>query len=163
MRVGSFLNSLVSVVAGFVAGAITVQMVAPDLLKPSAERLPEALTARLVAAGNFEGADPVREASGRAQVLDGGDVKVLRFTDFDVTRGPDLEVWLLRDGDVEATADIRAQDVLSLGRLKRMEGDQVYLLPDGLDPTGFAAVAIWGAQFNTLHALAPLALRDQGS
>lgn len=158
MRARSFLNTFVSVCAGFIAGVVAVQTVAPDLLETlTRSSLPDAVTARLVSAGDFRDIDTVFRSTGRAQLLDGGEIKILRFTEFAVTNGPNLEVWLSTDAEIAFPEDILIQNVVSLGPLKQTAGDQVYLLPAGLDPREYKTVMIWEAQFGSLYGVVEMA------
>lgn len=157
MRLGSLFNTLATVFLGFVAGMFTVQLVAPDLLsQTSGPVVPSQVTARIAATGEFQGIDTVRTASGRVQLLDGGDVQILRLVGFDVATAPDLQVWLTTVTDPEAAQDVRAADILSLGDLAYFEGDQTYVLPDGTNGLGYGAVLIWCAEFGELYGIAAL-------
>lgn len=157
MRFGNFFTTIVTVLAGFFAGVVSVQLLAPDLLnaKPQ-QRLPESVTARMLAAGDFQGVDSVRRASGRAQLLDGGSLKILRFTDFAVSNAPNLEVWLSTDEGVVAPADVRAANVTPIADLERSAGDQLYILPEGLDVSRYRSVLIWSPEFGMLYGVANL-------
>ncbi len=156
MQVGVFLSTLAAVGIGFATGAVTATLVAPELFGRQEARIPEAVTARLVATGEFGPTGDLFAARGRVQILEGGDITLLRFTDFAVSNGPHQEVWLIEDDTVSRTSDVRADSVLSLGPLKRGIGDQVYLIPDGVDIDRYPTVAIWGAEFPTLYATAAL-------
>mgnify|MGYP000468812702 CR=1 FL=1 len=157
MRWGHFLTTVGTVLAGFFAGVVTVQMLAPDLLNDlQRNRLPDAITARMVGTGAFEDVSSIHKASGRVQLLDGGTLKILRFTGFEVTNGPHLEVWLSKADEVTASQDVRAADVFQLGPLDRIRGDQLYILPEGLDTARYRTVLIWSAEFGTLYGVARL-------
>jgi len=157
MNVSGFINALIAVAAGYLAGAVTVQLVAPDLLsRLTAPDLPEALTARLVSAGDFRDIDTVYRARGRAQILQGSDISILRFTEFAVTPGPDLQVWLSQDRDIWFSGDVAAARVQPLGPLKQTTGDQVYLLPEGLELSQWRSAIIWSDSARVLVAAADL-------
>ena len=157
MRWGTFLTTVGTVLAGFFAGVLTVQLLAPDLLNNmQRNRLPDAITARMVGAGAFEGASSIHKASGQVQLLDSGTLKILRFTGFEVTNGPHLEVWLSRSDEIRDSRDVRAAEVYRLGPLEQIRGDQIYILPDGLDTARYRTVLIWSAEFGTLYGVARL-------
>ncbi len=157
MRAGNFLTTVFTVLAGFFAGVVTVQVLAPDLLNSGQQqRLPESVTARMLAAGDFGGVDSVRRASGRAQLLDGGDIQILRFTDFNVSNAPNLQVWLSTEAGVTGAGDVRAVDVIPVASLERHHGDQIYVLPDGLDVSRYRSVLIWSPEFGMLYGVANL-------
>ncbi|MEM8788393.1 MAG: DM13 domain-containing protein [Pseudomonadota bacterium] len=146
-----------TVLAGFLAGVVSVQMLAPELLNAQERRrLPERLAVRMVAAGDFIGVDSVRRASGRAQLLDAGAMQILRFTEFQVSNAPHLEVWLSQNDAVFGSFDVRAAEVLPLSPLKDSRGDQVYLLPEGLDLNQYRSVLIWSPEFRVLYGVANL-------
>lgn len=157
MRWGSFLTTVGTVLAGFFAGVVTVQMLAPDLLNGlQRNRLPDAITARMVGSGAFEDVSSIHKASGQVQLLDSGTLKILRFVGFEVSNGPHLEVWLSRAEDIRSTRDVRASEVYPLGPLDRIRGDLLYILPEGLDTTRYRTVLIWSAEFGTLYGVARL-------
>ncbi|MEM8868917.1 MAG: DM13 domain-containing protein [Pseudomonadota bacterium] len=155
MRAGNFLGNLLTVLAGFFAGVLSVQLLAPDFLNATrTQRLPEAVTARMLAAGDFSDIDSVYRASGRAQLLDGGDLQILRFTEFNVSNAPNLEVWLSTESDITDSSDVRAADILPIAALERSRGDQIYVLPEGLDLSIYRSVLIWSAEFGVLYGVA---------
>lgn len=103
----------------------------------------------LVAAGPFRDGEPGHHAEGQASVLTDGSRYLLRFENFTVTNGPDLNVYLARapfvgDGDVD------------LGSLKATHGSSNYLLPDGVDPTTYDYVVIWCVPFSVQFGYAEL-------
>ena len=153
----SLLSTLLGVLAGFVAGVISVQLFAPDLLRGSEEAsVPSEVTARIFAAGNIRGADDLRRAQGRAQWLDAGRIQILRLTNFEVTPGPDVRVLLSRADRVADGDQIRLAQVLDAGALQGFTGDQTIVLPEGLNPDDFSAVLLWDAEFRQLYAVAEL-------
>ena len=157
MRWGRFLTTAGTVLTGFFAGVLTVQTLAPDLLTGEPNRqLPDTITAQMAGAGEFRDVSSIHKASGRVQLLDGGAVKILRFTAFEVSNGPHLEVWLSKGEGIASARDVRAADVYRLGPLDRARGDQVYVLPEGLDTARYRTVLIWSAEFGTLYGMARL-------
>ncbi|MEM7616695.1 MAG: DM13 domain-containing protein [Pseudomonadota bacterium] len=157
MRAGNFLGNLLTVLAGFFAGVVSVQLLAPDFLNTTlTQRLPDSVTARMLAAGDFSDINSVYRASGRAQLLDGGDLQILRFTDFNVSNAPNLEVWLSTEADITDSSDVRAANVLPVAALERNRGDQIYVLPEGLDVSRYRSVLIWSTEFGVLYGVANL-------
>ena len=69
--------------------------------------------------GTFQGLQG-HEAKGKAEVISVGDISFLRFEDFEVTNGPDLHVYMTKNGDVDSGID--------LGKLKGSKGNQNYAL-----------------------------------
>lgn len=78
--------------------------------------------------------------------------KVLQFTDFTVTNGPDLFVYLSKNPN--ATKDKAIGEFVSLGTLQKTSGDQVYNLPD--NTSEYNAVFIWCRAFSVAFAVADL-------
>lgn len=154
----SLLSTLLGVLAGFVAGVISVQLFAPNLLRGAEDKVsvPSEVTARIFAAGDFKGVDSLRRAQGRAQWLDAGRIQILRFTNFKLSPGPDVRILLSREAGVSDGGQIRLAQVLDVGELRGFSGDQTIILPEGLDPAGYSAVLLWDAEFGQLYAVADL-------
>ena len=109
----------------------------------------------LLARGRFE---PVaHDATGVASTIRraaGGDV--LTLTDFEVSNGPDLRVYLVAG---PARSEDEVDDFEDLGALKGNRGNQQYELPDGIDTTRDSTVVIWCRAFSVEFARAPLTRR----
>ena len=108
----------------------------------------------MLATGQFSGADAVHQGRGTAELIDTGAEVVVRFSDFEVTNGPDLYVWLVRDAGISESGDVKASEVLDLGLLKGNIGDQNYSLPAGTDPSMYKTVVVWCKRFGVLFAAA---------
>ena len=119
-----------------------------------AETLAEA---EVVAEGTFRDADRAHKGSGTARLvaLPGGGHEV-QFSSFQVTNGPDLEVWLSAHPDPAGSADVAGNPWLSLGRLKGNVGDQAYPVPADADLSTYKSVVIWCEQFGVLFSPAAL-------
>jgi len=113
--------------------------------------------ASLISSGAFQDADRRHQGEGTARfiVTAEGDVLLL-FTDFTVTPGPDLEVWLTEGVVPNTSADVLDGAWLSLGPLHAPEGDQIYTLPAGPLAKVYTAVVIWCEDFSVLFAVAPM-------
>lgn len=118
----------------------------------------ETLTeADVVARGDFRDADRAHKGQGSAALVRLPDGRhEVQFTGFQVTNGPDLEVWLSAHPDPESSADVKENVWLSLGQLKGNVGDQAYAVPEGTDLAGFNSVVIWCEQFGVLFSPAAL-------
>ncbi|MEO1746540.1 MAG: DM13 domain-containing protein, partial [Pseudomonadota bacterium] len=86
---------------------------------------------------------------------------VLRLTEFEVTNGPDLEVWLSAVADPQSSSDVSGAQWLSLGQLKGNVGDQTYTIPADADVSQYQSVVIWCEQFGVLFS--PATLSPAGS
>jgi hypothetical protein len=128
--------------------------------------------ARTPAAGNAAAAEtgaPVALASGRFhgvahegkglatifQLPDGQ--RVLRFTEFETSNGPDVRVYLVAADDAADNETVTRVGFVEVGPIKGNQGDQNYTLPADLDLSKYRAVTIWCRRFGVNFATAPLA------
>jgi Electron transfer DM13 len=145
-------------IVGFVAGNAFWYLASPLWIdRIVAEGLPAELQMQMAAKGLFRDADGAHKGKGLATIFqtDAGS-KVLRFTEFETTNGPDLKVWLVKAGDIRASADVKASQWLSLGPLKGNIGDQNYVIPPDTNLSDYRSVVIWCEQFGVLFAAADL-------
>lgn len=96
--------------------------------------------------GTFEGLAG-HQAKGKAIVIALGDMAFLRFEDFEVTNGPDLHVYITKQGNVE--------NGIELGKLKGSQGNQNYALK-GIDTSVYDTVVIYCQPFHVYFASAKL-------
>ena len=117
--------------------------------------------ARPVLTGAFRDADRAHSGQGTATVVllpDG--THEVQFTDFAVTNGPDLEVWLSAHPDPASSSDVTDNAWLALGQLRGNVGDQAYAIPAGTDLSAYRSVVIWCERFGVLFS--PAALQPAG-
>lgn len=152
------ITAIIAGLVGFVAGNAFWYLASPLWIdRVVSEELPAALQMSAEREGTFAGADSAHRGSGTATVVElVGGSSVLRFTDFEVTNGPDLEVWLVKADVIESSSDVTASEWASLGPLKGNKGDQNYLIPEDVNVGDFASVVIWCEQFSVLFAAARL-------
>ena len=107
-------------------------------------------------AGMFHGV--AHETMGRATIyrLEGG-TRVLRFTDFHTSNGPDVQVYLVAAADASDNETVTRAGFVHLAALKGNQGDQNYELPADLDLAKYRAVTIWCRRFGVNFGTAPLA------
>ena len=104
----------------------------------------------------INGVGPYR-GEGTAIVSDGQDGQLgVRFTDFSVSRGPDLHVWLVAHPDPRNNRHVQTSETISLGPLSALSGDQSYSIPAGTDLAKFRSVVIWCKSVNSMFAAAAL-------
>ena len=144
---------------GFVAGNAFWYLASPLWIdRVVSEGLPAELQTKIAAMGTFRDADSVHQGSGTVTIFDTmTGAKVVRFTDFKVTNGPDLKVWLVKAGDIKASADVNASEWLPLGPLKGNIGEQNYIVPQEANLADYKSVVIWCEQFGVLFSAADLA------
>lgn len=155
----TFLKIAIPVfIIGFVAGNAFWYLASPLWIdRQVAETLPAEFMLTEVKAGTFRDADAAHKGSGKATILQsGGGAAVLRLTEFAVTNGPDLEVWLVEAADPASASDVTGSKWVSLGPLKGNKGDQNYFLPADVDASAYNSVVIWCEQFGVLFSPAPL-------
>ncbi len=110
---------------------------------------PEPIT---LATGTFTGVDSVHQGSGTVKVIRVGRQNYLRFEDdFSVTNGPDLFVYLGKEGEVHPA--------LRLGELKGSKGSQNYVIPIDASILDTNQVIIWCRAFNVNFSIANLTLK----
>jgi hypothetical protein len=110
----------------------------------------------LVAAGKFHGVH--HETMGRASIYRLPDGKrVLRFTEFETSNGPDVHIYLIAANDASDNETVTTAGFIDLGSMKGNQGDQNYDVPDNVDPAKYRAVTVWCKRFGVNFATAPLA------
>jgi hypothetical protein len=151
--------ALVAAALGFVAGNAFWYLASPLWIdRVVSEELPAELQMKVAAKGSFRDADTVHKGKGIATIFEtAAGARVLRFTGFEATNGPDLEVWLVKASQLKVSADVTASQWLSLGPLKGNIGDQNYVIPADAKLDEFKSVVIWCKQFSVLFSAADLA------
>ena len=159
MKKKTILVSLVSGLIGFVAGVAFWYLAGPLFFDQEVNESISASDAQaILAEGAFKDADSLHKGTGRATIFEGeAGRRTLRFTDFRVTNGPALEVWLVEKADIGSSEDVENGAYVSLGRLKGNVGDQNYDIPADVDLSKYASVVIWCEQFSVLFSPATLA------
>lgn len=115
------------------------------------------VTATAVATGQFQDADRSHQGAGTATLAETSDGRmILQFGDFSVTRGPDLEVWLVAADAPGTSSAVLASDWVSLGPLQSASGAQTYEIPANIDASAYGSVVIWCEDFSVLFAVASL-------
>lgn len=146
---------IIGLILGLPAGAFLWYAFSPLLFD---EVVSETLTeARVVATGDFRDADRAHKGQGTARLVElpGGGAEV-QLSAFQVTNGPDLEVWLSAHPDPASSSDVADNAWISLGQLKGNVGDQAYPIPAGTDLSAYKSVVIWCEQFGVLFSPAAL-------
>ena len=107
--------------------------------------------ARLVAMGEWQGADDFHFARGQAYIVETAPgVYILRVENFSVRNGPDLFVYLSRDPDGWE------DEAVNLGDLKATDGAFNYDIPPELDVSEFRSAVVWCRRFAVLFGHATL-------
>ena len=112
-----------------------------------------------LASGDFHNVS--HKGSGTATVYQLANGKrVLRFTNFETSNGPDVVVYLVAATDAQDADTVKNSDPILLGSLKGNVGEQNYDVPAGVDLNKYRAVTIWCRRFSANFATAPLMSRQ---
>ena len=94
---------------------------------------------------------------GTATIYQMGDgTRVLRFTTFSTSNGPDVHVYMVAADDAKDAATVEKAGFVDLGVIKGNIGDQNYVLASNLDLGKYRAVSIWCKRFSVNFGTAPL-------
>ena len=122
------------------------------------EAMPTGLSNRsqtVLSSGSFHSvAHETKGAASIHQLADGK--RILRFTSFETSNGPDVHVYLIAASDASDSATVKKAGFLELGSLKGNIGDQNYDIPADVDLAKYHAVTIWCKRFSVNFATAPL-------
>jgi hypothetical protein len=88
------------------------------------------------------------------RIADG--TRVLRFTDFTTSNGPDVHVYMVASDDAKDIATVQQAGFIDLGVIKGNVGDQDYTLGGDLDLAKYRAVSIWCKRFSVNFGAAAL-------
>jgi hypothetical protein len=114
-----------------------------------------AASAQVVASGAFSGV--LHATVGTAIVYRLGDGhRILRFTNFRTSNGPDVHVYLVAANDAKDSATVKRADVIDMGIIKGNIGDQNYALSADLDLSKYRTISIWCKRFAVNFGAAPL-------
>jgi hypothetical protein len=95
--------------------------------------------------------------AGTATIYQLGDGnRVLRFTGFSTSNGPDVHVYLVAADDAKDIATVEHAGFIDLGVIKGNIGDQNYALDSDLDLAKYRAVSIWCKRFSVNFGAAAL-------
>jgi hypothetical protein len=123
------------------------------------EELPTAQAAnspaRTLASGKFHSiAHPTSGTATVYQLADG--TRVLRFTHFKTSNGPDVHVYLFAVDDARDSESVKGAAFVDLGSIKGNIGDQNYTLGSDVDLSKYRAVSVWCKRFSVNFGAAPL-------
>jgi len=122
---------------------------------PSATAAATSTAPTTFATGNYHSV--AHETKGTATVFQLPDGKrVVRFTGFETSNGPDVRVFLIAAADATDNDTVKKAGYIELGKLKGTTGDQNYDLPAEADLSKYQAVTIWCNRFSVNFATAPL-------
>jgi hypothetical protein len=95
--------------------------------------------------------------AGTATVYQMGDgSRVLRFTSFSTSNGPDVHVYMVASDDAKDVATVQQAGFIDLGVIKGNVGDQNYTLSPDVDLSKYRAVSVWCKRFSVNFGAARL-------
>jgi len=86
----------------------------------------------------------------------GDDSRVLRFTNFSTSNGPDVHIYMVAANDANDAASVLHAGFIDLGSIKGNAGDQNYTLGSDVDLSKYRAVSVWCKRFSVNFGTAPL-------
>jgi Electron transfer DM13 len=122
----------------------------------SSEKVKSGSSPQILFTGNFHSGAHETKGSATIYTLPGGK-RVLRFTNFETSNGPEVVVYLIAADDAKDSETVKNTDHISLGPIKGNVGDQNYDIPSDVDLTKYRAVTIWCQRFGVNFGTAPLA------
>ena len=123
-----------------------------DEAMPAAQR--SSSPQRLVS-GQFYGI--LHPTAGTATVYRLGDgSRLLRFTGFSTSNGPDVHVYMVASDDAKDSATVLRAGFIDLGTIKGNMGDQNYTLNSEVDLSKYRAISVWCKRFSVNFGTAPL-------
>lgn len=139
--------SLVSILTLGSVGAVTLSQ--PAMAGSQSESTTSKANTKQT--GAFVGVD--HPTLGNAHVVTNEGKNYLVLDDaFQSDEGPDLFVLLHRSQVPQSYAET---DYVSLGRLQKVKGMQVYEIPADVDPSAFKSAVVWCREFNVTFGYAP--------
>ena len=95
--------------------------------------------------------------AGTATIYRMGDgSRVLRFTSFSTSNGPDVHVYMVASDDAKDVATVQQAGFIDLGVIKGNVGDQNYSLGPDVDLSKYRAVSVWCKRFSVNFGAARL-------
>ncbi len=128
----------------------------------SGTALPTSTSPRLIAEGNFQQGDSTYTIKGKATVTEQNGLRTVSLTDFDVTNGPDLFVYITSATDANnptVKKAVKDKRFVSLGALKGNRGNQTYTIPADVELNDQSIVTIWCKRFSRNFGAASLQIR----
>jgi Electron transfer DM13 len=100
------------------------------------------------------GTHPTEGTATIYRIADGS--RVLRFTNFKTSNGPDVHVYMVAVEDARDDASVLNAAFVDLGVIKGNIGDQNYTLGSDLDLAKYRTVSVWCKRFSKNFGAAPL-------
>ena len=112
-------------------------------------------SAQVLESGTFYGV--MHPTAGTATIYRLGDGdRILRFTNFRTSNGPDVHVYLVAADDARDNASVTRAGFIDLGSMKGNIGDQNYAFGADVDLSKYRTVSVWCKRFSVNFGAAPL-------
>lgn len=113
-------------------------------------------SAQTLESGTFYGiAHPTAGTATIYRLADGS--RILRFTNFKTSNGPDVHIYMVAADDAKDSASVEKAGFIDLGSIHGNMGDQNYALGPDVDLSKYRAVSVWCKRFSVNFGAAPLA------
>jgi hypothetical protein len=115
----------------------------------------DAASAQAIESGTFYSILHPTEGTATVYRLQDG-ARVLRFTNFKTSNGPDVHIYMVASNDAKDNATVLHAGYIDLGTMKGNIGDQNYTLSPDVDLSKYRAVSVWCKRFSVNFGAAPL-------
>lgn len=113
-------------------------------------------SAQIVESGAFHsGTHPTAGTATIYRIENGS--RILRFTNFKTSNGPDVHIYMVAAEDAKDSASVQHAAFIDLGLIKGNIGDQNYTLSSDVDLAKYQTVSVWCKRFSKNFGAAPLA------
>jgi hypothetical protein len=112
-------------------------------------------SAQILESGTFHSGTHPTEGAATIYRIENGS-RVLRFTNFKTSNGPDVHVYMVAAEDARDDASVLNTPFVDLGIIKGNIGDQNYALGPDLDLAKYRTVSVWCKRFSKNFGAAPL-------
>jgi hypothetical protein len=112
-------------------------------------------SAQILESGTFHSGTHPTEGTATIYRIENGN-RVLRFTNFRTSNGPDVHVYMVASEDARDSASVQNSAFIDLGLIKGNIGDQNYTLDFNLDLAKYRTVSVWCKRFSKNFGAAPL-------
>jgi len=89
--------------------------------------------------------------------------RVIRFTNFKTSNGPDVHIYMVAAADATDNASVPRAGFIDLGSIKGNIGDQNYALAPDVDLSKYRTVSVWCKRFSVNFGAAPLTPNEASS
>jgi len=111
--------------------------------------------AQILESGTFHSGTHPTEGTATIYRIENGS-RVLRFTNFKTSNGPDVHIYMVAAEDAGDSASVQHAAFVDLGLIKGNIGDQNYILGSDLDLAKYRTVSVWCKRFSKNFGAAPL-------